>query len=78
MSIEDENIQIEPGTVVWLKSGGPAMTVKSKTSKSSGYLWLCSWFVENKIEVKEHAFTVVQLTIEKPDTEILTLKLPNE
>ena len=53
---------IEEGSIVWLKTGGPAMTVKFKNSMGE---WLCSWFVDE--DVKEHSFTEEQLTEEEPE-----------
>jgi len=53
---------ITEGTIVWLKTGSPAMTVKFKTASHE---WFCTWF-EGK-SVKEHSFTEAQLTTEEPD-----------
>lgn len=57
----NNNITIEAGMKVWLKTGGPCMTVKFKTANGE---WLCSWFVGN--DIKEHSFTAEQLTNENP------------
>lgn len=34
------------GDVVYLKSGGPAMTINAKAS--FGKEWSCTWFIENE------------------------------
>jgi uncharacterized protein YodC (DUF2158 family) len=49
------------GTIVWLKSGGPAMTV-SEISSSDIF---CVWFVEGKKTGDE--FPEESLTTEKPN-----------
>lgn len=50
------------GKIVWLKSGGPAMTVK----EPNGYgKWICSWFVND--EAKWHEFSASQLTDTNPN-----------
>lgn len=54
---------INNGTIVWLKTGGPAMTVKFLTTSN---LWLCTWFDKDN-EVKEHSFSEEQLTEEDPN-----------
>lgn len=53
---------IERGMSVWLRSGGPEMSVKTQTGNGS---WLCSWFVG--ADVKEHAFMAEQLTDQNPN-----------
>ncbi|MEP2508480.1 MAG: DUF2158 domain-containing protein [Reichenbachiella sp.] len=58
-------MSIEPGKIVWLKTGSPAMTVKFLNQREE---WLCTWFVGQ--EVKEHSFTQEQLTEEEPDDSI--------
>ncbi|HMT34341.1 MAG TPA: DUF2158 domain-containing protein [Chitinophagaceae bacterium] len=62
--MDTEKLQITSGMVVWLKSGGPAMTAKIETN----YCWVCTWFVEN--EAKEHAFRAGQLTNQEPNRQI--------
>lgn len=57
-----EKVDIKPGTIVWLKSGGPMMTVKYLSQEG---LWRCSWFVSE--DVKEHPFSEEQLTIKDPN-----------
>lgn len=52
---------IKSGTLVWLKSGGPKMTVKHYDDKG----WICTWFLN--FEAKEHTFNENQLTEEDPD-----------
>lgn len=56
---------IRPGTIVWLKTGSPAMTVKFMTTSDE---WECSWFVGN--DVKEHSFSPDQLTTEDPNPKL--------
>jgi uncharacterized protein YodC (DUF2158 family) len=51
---------IQSGTLVWLKSGGPKMTVKSHQSNG----WICTWFLN--LEPKEHVFNENQLVEEEP------------
>ncbi len=53
---------IQNGTIVWLKTGSPRMTVKNKTIAED---WVCNWFVG--FEVKEHNFKAEQLTETEPD-----------
>ena len=59
-------VNIEPGTVVFLKSGGPRMTVKrllgpdNKLSGIDAPSAVCQWFVEG--DVKQDIFPVVSLT----------------
>lgn len=50
------------GTTVWLKTGGPAMSIKFKTMNDT---YQCSWF-EGK-NIKEHDFAEGQLTTEDPN-----------
>lgn len=52
---------MENGTIVWLKSGGPAMTV---SNKSTGGV-VCVWFVEKQIY--KSGFSVESLTTEEPN-----------
>jgi uncharacterized protein YodC (DUF2158 family) len=54
-------MSIQNGTIVWLKSGSPSMTVKWKTINGD---WLCAWF--DKTTIKEHTFSLEQLTEENP------------
>lgn len=51
---------MEIGTVVWLKSGGPAMTVSSSSDKKA----YCYWFLNG--EVRKCEFLVDALTTEQP------------
>ncbi len=55
-------IVVKSGAIVWLKSGGPKMTVKLKIAGG----WLCSWFVGT--DLKEGVFSAEQLTQEDPDS----------
>lgn len=45
-------MEIKPGSVVKLKSGGPEMTV---SDSSNGY-YSCVWFDKNSGEAKEKSF----------------------
>lgn len=47
------------GDIVILKSGGPTMTIKFKTSSD---LWLCSWFVSGILH--EGSFSEQQLSMD--------------
>jgi Uncharacterized small protein len=53
---------IQSGTTVWLKSGGPCMTIKFFTA---GKEWLCTWFAGD--EIKEYTFMAEQLTENNPN-----------
>lgn len=39
---------IKVGDIVYLKSGGPAMTINGKSK--TGTEWSCAWFVDNNIK----------------------------
>lgn len=54
---------VKTGAVVWLKSGGPKMTVGVEYAAGEFY---CSWFVG--AEHKSAKFTLEQLTHEDPDS----------
>lgn len=61
-------MQLKEGESVWLKSGGPEMTVKGENIANYDNdvsKVVCSWFV--KTEVKEHDFVEAQLTTEDPN-----------
>jgi uncharacterized protein YodC (DUF2158 family) len=58
---------IQDGSLVWLKSGGPAMTVKWEDENTGG--WVCTWFVKN--EIKEHSFSEHQLTETDPNPPLM-------
>lgn len=60
--MEFTNKSVLNGKVVWLKSGGPAMTVKFLNRASS---WTCNWFAGD--EIKEHDFAAEQLTETDPN-----------
>lgn len=49
------------GTVVWLKSGGPAMTVSYQTNTGV----FCIWFLEGKVTGSE--LSEETLTTENPN-----------
>lgn len=51
-----------PGDVVWLKSGGPAMTVVSVRDSTVWVVWFCS-ITGNKFD---HSFAAELLTKVKP------------
>lgn len=55
---------IKRGSIVWLKSGGPKMTVMWEGDYRSS--WVCTWFNE-KDEVKEYIFPEPALTEEDPN-----------
>lgn len=62
---------ITNGSIVWLKTGGPAMTVKRLLANDKNE-YLCSWFIGN--EVKEYIFSVEQLTTENPNGDSIYAK----
>lgn len=55
-------MKIEQEKIVWLRSGGPPMTVKFEIDDKE---WVCSWFVQ--CEIREHVFTEKQLTDKDPN-----------
>ena len=55
------NQEFNIGDIVWLKSGGPAMTVKGENKNDD---ILCTWFANN--EPKDHPFVAGQLTNKDP------------
>ncbi|MCW3120420.1 MAG: putative small protein [Chitinophagaceae bacterium] len=57
--------EIKLGDVVWLKSGGPAMTINGFNANNA---FVCSWFVENKAD--SASFFAVALTKEKPKSNV--------
>lgn len=52
VNLKSTNImKVEKGMEVWLKSGGPKMTVNSKSTSMGGAgKWFCQWFVKDKLE----------------------------
>ena len=50
--------QLKPGDVVWLKSGGPAMTVSSRYSEQ---IVMCKWFTETN-RLKTESIADIALT----------------
>jgi len=56
---------METGKIVWLKSGGPKMTVGNKNVHDSRYV-RCAWFIGN--DLKEGEFHIDQLTEVEPKT----------
>jgi uncharacterized protein YodC (DUF2158 family) len=59
-----ENKQWKTGDVVWLKSGGPRMTVRVK--ESEGETIICDWF--ESMTPKVGSYLADQLTDENPST----------
>ena len=53
---------LKVGDVVYLKSGGPAMTINGKSGM--GAEWSCAWFINN--DNKSAAFKPEALTKENP------------
>lgn len=43
----------QPGALVMLKSGGPAMTVVRYKDMAAGHLCECKWFNAQKVEVAD-------------------------
>lgn len=58
---------IQKGSTVWLKTGGPAMSVQHLywLNNNNDEGWMCSWFDENN-KVHEHAFVTESLTEVNP------------
>lgn len=54
---------LKVGDVVYLKSGGPAMTINGKAGM--GAEWSCAWFVDS--ENKKADFKPEALTTENPN-----------
>lgn len=61
-------MQIVPGMIVWLKSGGPKMTVKTKHLSN---MRICSFFNDNN-EYNERHIAEEQLTNTDPNDSIDT------
>ena len=53
------------GDVVWLKSGGPSMTIKEYSEKD---YFICNWFENTKI--RESKFNANQLCKVNPDNKL--------
>lgn len=52
------NLKFKNGTVVWLKSGSPAMTINAFHLTTKKYV--CLWFIDNSLKegfFKEEALT---------------------
>ena len=58
---------IKTGDIVWLKNGGPSMTVRSLLKNNR--FATCDWFDGNKLF--SNAFDIEQLTNKDPSTIIL-------
>jgi uncharacterized protein YodC (DUF2158 family) len=54
---------LEIGDIVWLKSGGPKMTVEGKAAMGGGVI--CKWF--DRTELKTSTFAEGALTKEDPE-----------
>jgi uncharacterized protein YodC (DUF2158 family) len=54
-------VQVKPGDVVRLKSGGPAMTVTGLGGPSGSHLLLCKWFDEKEGRFLQDEFTPASL-----------------
>ena len=54
-------MEIKTGMVVWLKSGGPKMTVNCQESPNQ---WVCQWF--DGIHPYKEIYHAEQLTNENP------------
>lgn len=59
--------EFKEGEVVYLKSGGPAMTITE--AGSADYVW-CTWFTKNN-ELQGQAFAKSSLTTSNPDKPIV-------
>jgi uncharacterized protein YodC (DUF2158 family) len=57
-------MELKPGMIVTLKSGGPKMTVKFLNTSST---WTCTWFIND--EAKEHGFSEEQLEVVNSGTD---------
>ncbi|MFN3072311.1 YodC family protein [Acinetobacter sp. TY2] len=57
----------EEGDIVYLKSGGPAITI---TEVGDGDSVWCTWFCKNN-ELQGQAFTKASLTRSKPDKPVV-------
>ena len=61
-------MEIKHGAIVWLKSGGPKMTVNGISAPQK---WACSWFLNNKLE--HGVFHESALTTTDPNTPNVTV-----
>lgn len=59
-------VNIKTGDIVWLKNGGPSMTVRS--SLKNNRFATCDWFDGNKLF--SNTFDIEQLTDKNPSTTI--------
>lgn len=57
--------QIKPGDVVYLKSGGPAMTIVGEPPHGSTYI--CGWFIDDR-EYRHATIEAAALTTTPPDS----------
>ena len=57
-------MEIKEGTIVWLKSGGPAMTIKEAMSERR-LKWTCQWF--EGVNIYQRDFWAHQLTTDNPN-----------
>lgn len=60
-------MSIKIGSTVWLKTGGPSMSVQHEFWLFNGKVkgWMCAWFDENH-KVQQHSFAEDSLTEENP------------
>jgi len=63
---EIDMTNIKPGDIVWLKNGGPSMTVRGLL-KNNRFV-SCDWFDSNKLLTG--TFSIDQLTEKQPSTTI--------
>ena len=59
--------ELHLGQIVKLKSGGPEMTVQSKSSSSEGVRYWCQWFAGKKLE--RGVFSRQSLELIEPEEE---------
>ncbi|WP_151960830.1 YodC family protein [Acinetobacter bereziniae] len=59
--------EFKEGDVVYLKSGGPAMTITE--INDADYVW-CTWFDKNQ-EVQGQAFSKVSLSSKSPNAPLV-------
>jgi uncharacterized protein YodC (DUF2158 family) len=67
MQMADEN-EIKAGDVVWLKSGGPAMTVTAISPEDHGReeVVVCRWFTADQVKPETGEFPRVALRTSDP------------
>lgn len=65
-------MSFQAGDVVYLKSGGPAMTVRSVNENTC----FCEWFVNNQ-DLKSDKFMATSLTKDNPSKKSVSPPTPN-